>query len=110
MTLTKEVVIDQITVLENGTLQIREATRIMEDGVQLTQTYHRHCFTPGDDTEGQDERVKAVCKAVHTEKVVKEYKDKQKEQEKAQEKKEAPVIPEATPATPEIPEVAPEPV
>ena len=110
MTLTKEVVISAIEVTENGNVQVRTSTRVMEDGVQLSETYHRHVVSPGDDTEGQDERVKAVCKAVHTEKVVKEYKDKQKEQEKAQEKKEAPVIPEATPATPEIPEVAPEPV
>jgi hypothetical protein len=39
MSLTKQTVIDQITVTENGVIFYREATRIMEDGVQLSQTY-----------------------------------------------------------------------
>ena len=47
MAITKETVVDQITVTENGIVLYREATRIMEDGVQLTQTYHRSSLTPG---------------------------------------------------------------
>jgi len=39
MSLTKQTVIDQITVQENGTVLYREATRIMEDGNQISQTY-----------------------------------------------------------------------
>jgi hypothetical protein len=38
--------------------------RTMEDGVQLSQTYHRHCLSPGDDLTGQDERVSAIANAV----------------------------------------------
>lgn len=64
--LTKQIVIDQIEVTEHGTIQVRTATRIMEDGVQLSQTYHRHCLSPGDDLTGQDARVVAIAKAVWT--------------------------------------------
>jgi hypothetical protein len=46
MALAKKVVVDQITVTENGTVLYREATRIMEDGVQLSQTYHRSSLAP----------------------------------------------------------------
>jgi hypothetical protein len=45
MTITKQVVIDQITVTENGIILYREATKIIEDGVELTKTYHRSSLT-----------------------------------------------------------------
>jgi hypothetical protein len=64
--LTKQIVIDQIEVTENGTIQVRTATRIIEDGVQLSQTYHRHCLSPGDDLTDQDAKVVAIAKAVWT--------------------------------------------
>ena len=38
---TESKVIDQITVTENGTILYREATRILKDGEQIAQTYHR---------------------------------------------------------------------
>ena len=60
MALTKETVIDQITVTENGIVLYREATRIMEDGVQLSQTYHRTSLTPGQDLTGQPEQARAT--------------------------------------------------
>ena len=68
--LTKQVVIDQIEVTENNAIQVRTATRILEDGVQLSQTYHRHCLSPGDDLTGQDKRVAAIAKAVWTKDVI----------------------------------------
>ncbi len=63
MALTKETVIDQITVTENGIVLYREATRIMEDGVQLSQTFHRTSLTPGQDLTGQPEKVVAIAQA-----------------------------------------------
>jgi hypothetical protein len=45
MSITKEKVVDQITVQENGTILYREATRIIEDGTELTKTYHRNSLT-----------------------------------------------------------------
>lgn len=66
MALTKEVVTDRIEVLEDGTLQVRESTRIMEDGVVIAETYHRTTCAPGDDTSELPERVRNVAVAVHT--------------------------------------------
>ncbi len=74
--LTKQVVIDQIEVTEHGHVQVRTATRIMEDGVQLSQTYHRHCLSPGDDLAGQDKKVVAIAKAAWTKDVVAKFKER----------------------------------
>ena len=73
MSLTKQTVIDQITVTENGTVLFREATRIMEDGVQLSQTYHRSSLTPGQDLTGVPANVVAICNAAWTAEVVAAY-------------------------------------
>ena len=73
MSLIKETVVDQITVVENGTVLYREATRIIEDGKVLTQTYHRSSLTPGQDLTGQPEKVVAICNTAWTPEVVAAY-------------------------------------
>ena len=73
MAITKEKVIDQITVTENGIVLYREATRIMEDGNQLSQTYHRTSLTPAQDLTGQPANVVAICNAAWTAEVVAAY-------------------------------------
>ena len=73
MALTKETVVDQITVTENGIILYREATRIMEDGNQLSQTYHRTSLTPGQDLTGQPANVVAICNVAWTEAVIAAY-------------------------------------
>jgi hypothetical protein len=73
MAITKETVVDQITVNENGIVLYREATRIMEDGEQLSQTYHRTSLTPGQDLTGQPANVTAICNAAWTEAVITAY-------------------------------------
>ena len=73
MAITKEKVIDQITVTENGIVLYREATRIMEDGQQLSQTYHRTSLTPGQDLTGQPANVVAICNVSWTEAVISAY-------------------------------------
>lgn len=73
MALTKETVVDQITVTENGIVLYREATRILEDGVQLSQTFHRTSLTPGQDLTGQPEKVVAIANAAWTPEVVAAY-------------------------------------
>jgi len=77
MALTKETVVDQITVTENGIVLYREATRIMEDGTQLSQTYHRTSLTPGQDLTGQPEKVVAICEAAWTPEVIEAYEAQQ---------------------------------
>ena len=71
--ITKEKVIDQITVTENGIILYREATRIIEDGKVLTQTYHRSSLTPGQDLTDQPEKVVAICNTAWTPEVVAAY-------------------------------------
>jgi hypothetical protein len=73
MAITKEKVIDQITVCENGIVLYREATRIMEDGNQLSQTYHRTSLTPAQDLTGQPANVVAICNVAWTPEVVAAY-------------------------------------
>ena len=73
MSLTKEVVIDQITVTENGVVMYREATRIMEDGKQLSQTYHRSSLTPAQDLTGVPANVVAICNTVWTAECIAAY-------------------------------------
>ena len=73
MALTKETVVDQITVNENGAVLYREATRIMEDGVELSQTFHRTSLTPGQDLTGQPANVVAHCNVAWTAEVISAY-------------------------------------
>ena len=79
--LEKQTVVDLIEIVENGTVQIRTCTRIMEDGEQISGTFHRHVVVPGDDYSAEDAKVQAICAAVHTADVVTAY---QAEQEAAQ--------------------------
>ena len=81
MSLTKTKVIDQITATENGTVLYREATRIMEDGVQLSQTFHRTSLTPGQDLTGQPEQVVAICNVVWTPEVISAYQEQMEAQQ-----------------------------
>jgi hypothetical protein len=77
MALTKEKVIDQITVTENGIVLYREATRIMEDGNQISQTYHRTSLTPGSDISEQPANVQAIAATVWTPEVIAAYEAQQ---------------------------------
>jgi hypothetical protein len=71
--LEKIEIVDRIEVVENGSVQVRTATRIMEDGKQISANFHRHVVAPGDDYSGEDARVQAICAATHTAAVVSAY-------------------------------------
>ena len=67
MSLTKETVADKIEVVatEDGSVvQVRTATRIVEDGAVISQSYHRHVINSGDDWSSEPSNVQAVCNAV----------------------------------------------
>jgi len=75
MALTKETVVDKIEVLEKGQVQVRTVTRVLEDGVQLSSSFHRHVVVPSVKTEdtwadtdisGEDARVQAIATATWT--------------------------------------------
>jgi hypothetical protein len=73
MALEKIEIVDRIEVLENGSVQVRTATRIMENGNQISGNFHRHVVAPGNDYSGEDARVKAICAATHTAEVIAAY-------------------------------------
>ena len=76
MTLEKITGIDRIEVLESGHVQIRQATRILEDGAIISQNFHRHVIAPGDDYSQEDAKVQAICAATHTPEVIAAYQAK----------------------------------
>ena len=83
MALTKEIVVDKIEVLEMGEIQVRTATRIKEDGKQLSSSFHRNVLEPSTknesnawadtDISGEDARVQAVANATWTDSVKTAY-------------------------------------
>ena len=73
MALTKVVVVDQITATENGTILFREATRIVEDGVQLSESYHRSSLAPDSDLTDVPAQVAAIAAVVWTPEVIAAY-------------------------------------
>ncbi len=77
MALTKETIVDKIEVLEMGQVQVRTATRVLEDGVALSSSFHRHVLAPGDDLSEQDARVSAIATATWTDEVIAAYQEAQ---------------------------------
>ena len=77
MALTKEVFVDQITITENGTVLVREVTRIMEDGVEISKQYHRTSFVPEADLNGAPANVVAICNVAWTPEIIAAYKAQQ---------------------------------
>ena len=75
--LSKQTVVDQITVTENGIVLYREATRIIEDGKVLTQTYHRTSLNPGQDLQGHPPNVAAICNVAWTPEILLAYQAEQ---------------------------------
>ena len=78
MSLTKAVVADKIEVVttegedENGnavdvtSVQVRTATKILENGAVISQSYHRHVIQSGDDWSSEPSNVQTICNAVFT--------------------------------------------
>ena len=85
MAITKETVVDKIEVLEIGTVQVRTATVIKEDGNELTRSLHRHALHPSikntedawEDTDisGENAKVQAICNATWTDEVKTAYQE-----------------------------------
>ena len=73
MALEKQIIVDLVEVTENGSVQVRTKTAIVEDGQQISGSFHRHVIVPGQDYSNEDTRVKAICKAAHTPAVIAAY-------------------------------------
>lgn len=72
--LAKTEIVDKIELLENGCVQVRTATRIMDNGAVVASSYHRHVIAPGDAFDSEDQRVQAICAAIHTPDCIAAYK------------------------------------
>ena len=79
MAITKQTVVDQITVCENGIVLYREATKVVEDGNEIAKTFHRTSLTPGQDLTGQPANVVAICNTAWTPEVIAAYEAQQAE-------------------------------
>ena len=74
MALEKQIIVDKIEIVgDYKMVQVRTATRIVEDGNVISSSYHRHVVAPGQDYSAEDAEVKAVCAAVHTPEIVAAY-------------------------------------
>jgi hypothetical protein len=71
--LEKQTVVDLVESLESGVVQVRTATKIIDNGVEVSRTFHRHVVVPGADYSAEDAKVQAICAAVHTPEVVAAY-------------------------------------
>ena len=71
MALSKEVLADKIEVVtsqdEEGNtvkfVQVRTATKVLEDGAVISQSYHRHVISAGDDYSSEPSNVQSICAA-----------------------------------------------
>jgi hypothetical protein len=73
MALEKVISVDLIEVIENGCVQVRTKTAIMEDGKQISGNFHRHVIVPGADYSAEDAKVQTICAAIHTAEVIAAY-------------------------------------
>jgi len=71
--LEKVQIVDRIEVVENGCIQVRTKTAILEDGKEINSKFHRHVVAPGADYSAEDAKVQAICAAIHTPEVVAAY-------------------------------------
>jgi hypothetical protein len=76
MALTEKTIIDKIEIIENNCIQIRTATIIEKDGIELNRSFHRHVVTPIEDISNEDAKVKAIANAIWTDEIISAYKEK----------------------------------
>ena len=67
------------SITEFGHIQVRQITRIMEDGKELSKSYHRKVVSPGDDVREEDERTKLIAEAIYTPELIAAYESKMTE-------------------------------
>ena len=64
MSLTEITKVDQIEITENNQIQVRTATIILKNDVEITRTFHRHVLSQGDDITNEDPKVIAIANAI----------------------------------------------
>lgn len=72
--LEKQILNDKIEILEDGTIQVREVTRILEDGVIISQkNTNRRIIEPDADVSKEDQTLRGIAGVVRTPEKVAEY-------------------------------------
>jgi hypothetical protein len=74
MALTENTNIDQIEIVADWNIQVRQATVIAKDGEQVARSFHRWVLTPDSDISGQEQKVQSICNAAWTPEVKAAYK------------------------------------
>ena len=75
LALEKVISEDKIEIVgECKAVHVRTCTKVLEDGVELSSSYHRHVITAGQDYSSESAEVQAICAAVHTDDVIALYK------------------------------------
>ena len=76
MALEKVVEVDKIELVGSyHHAQIRTATIVLDDGVEISRSFHRKVIAPGDDYSNEEQFVQDICQAAHTPDVVQAYQD-----------------------------------
>ena len=74
MSLEKTIKIDQIEIVGDfKAVQVRRATIITDDGVELSRSFHRYVFQSDADITGEDDEIQAICNAVWTDEIKAAY-------------------------------------
>ena len=74
MALSEETIEDKISVVGNFKhIEVRTATVIKEDGVELSRSFHRHVVRPNDDSTNESADVKAMVAQFHTDTIKTAY-------------------------------------
>lgn len=73
MSLTERTNIDQIEIVGDWNIQVRQATIIERDGEFVSRTFHRWVLTPDMDISDQEQKVKDICNAAWTPEVRQAY-------------------------------------
>jgi hypothetical protein len=74
MEIIEKKIIDKIEIAETNSIQVRTASIIEKDGVQIAKTYQRHVLNPTNSVENEDPRVQAIANAIWTNEVIAKYK------------------------------------
>jgi len=73
MALTERTEIDQIEIVRDWNIQVRQVTVIERDGEFVSNTFHRWVLQPDSDISGQEQKVQDICNAAWTPEVRQEY-------------------------------------
>lgn len=75
MALTEITKVDQIEVVETNHIQVRTATIIEKDGIEISRTFHRHSLRPGENVSNEDPKVQAIANVIWTPEVIASYEE-----------------------------------